>query len=188
MAPRRIQIVLALEVATSWRSTNGAARNTPADPRDEHCKPTVGSAAGPWRASQARHQYRTDERGQVCGQAKTPAVPRLEDLYPQSCQRHRGYGSVCRADNLVSFALRFIDHGAWPAANSMVWRHIASNRGMDRKSDHGSMRLGTSSPLSHPRPGSGLWRGLHPKTTINRHSRSTDRRRAPHGKTDMPNG
>jgi hypothetical protein len=42
----------------SWRSTNGAARNTPADPRDEHCKPTVGSAAGPWRASQARHQYR----------------------------------------------------------------------------------------------------------------------------------
>jgi len=32
LAPRRIQIVLALEVATSWRSTNGAARNTPADP------------------------------------------------------------------------------------------------------------------------------------------------------------
>jgi hypothetical protein len=85
-----------------------------------------------------------------------------------------GYGSVCRADNLVSFALRFIDHGARPAADSMVWRHIASNRGMDRKSDHGSMRLGTSSPLSDPRPESGLWRGLHPKTAINRHSRSTD--------------
>src|SRR5258705_2197063 len=76
----------------------------------------------------------------------------------------------------ISFrlALRIIDHGAWPAADSMVWRHIASNRGMDRKSDHGSMRLGTSSPLSDPRPGSGLWRGLHPKTAINRHSRSTD--------------
>jgi nicotinamidase-related amidase len=42
LAPRRIQIVLALEVATSWRSTNGAARNTTADPRDEHCKSTVG--------------------------------------------------------------------------------------------------------------------------------------------------
>jgi hypothetical protein len=38
LAPRRIQIVLALEVASSWRSTNGAARNTPADPRDEHCQ------------------------------------------------------------------------------------------------------------------------------------------------------
>jgi hypothetical protein len=74
----------------------------------------------------------------------------------------------------ISFRLLFIDHGAWPAADSMVWRHIASNRGMDRKSEHGSMRLGTSSPPSDPRPGSGLWRGLHPKNAINRHSRSTD--------------
>ena len=29
----------------------------------------------------------------------------------------------------------------------MVWRHSASDRRMDRKSDHGSLRLGTSSPL-----------------------------------------
>src|ERR1700745_3171327 len=46
------------------------------DPREEHCKPTVGRAAGPWSASQAQPQYRTDERCQVYGQAKTPAVPR----------------------------------------------------------------------------------------------------------------
>jgi hypothetical protein len=32
---------------------------------------------------------------------------------------------------------------------SVVWRHSASNRRMDRKSGHGSMRLGTGSPLSH---------------------------------------
>src|ERR1700686_4574640 len=49
------------------------------------------------------------------------------------------------------------DHGAWPAADSMVWRHIASDRRMDCKSAHGSMRLGTGSPLSDPRSGRGLW-------------------------------
>jgi hypothetical protein len=69
LASRGIQIVLALEVATSWRSANGAARNTPADPGDEHRKSTLGRAARPRRASQARHRYRTDERGQVYGEA-----------------------------------------------------------------------------------------------------------------------
>src|SRR6266404_4399623 len=92
----------------------------------------------------------------------------------KSCRRHRGDGSVRRPDNLVSFALRLADHGAWPAADSLVWRHIASDRTMDRKSAHGSMRLGTGSPLSDPRSGRGLWRALRPKTSINGHSRSTD--------------
>jgi hypothetical protein len=55
----------------------------------------------------------------------------------------------------------------------VVWRHSASDRRMDRKSGHGSMRLGTSSPLSDPRSGRCLWRGLHPKTSIDGHSRST---------------
>src|SRR5437879_5490228 len=35
----------------------------------------------------------------------------------------------------------------------MVWRYIASDCTMDRKSAHGSMWLGISSPLSDPRPG-----------------------------------
>jgi len=39
--------------------------------------------------------------------------------------------------------------------DSMVWRHIASDRRMDSKSAHGSMRLGTSYALSDPRPGTG---------------------------------
>jgi hypothetical protein len=56
----------------------------------------------------------------------------------------------------------------------VVWRHGASDLRMDRKSDHGSLRLGTSSPISDPRSGWGLWRGLHPKTSINGHSRSTN--------------
>src|SRR5258705_11551297 len=101
MAPCRVQIVLELEVAARWWPTNRTAGDTQAYPRDEYCQSAVGSATDSWRTAQARHQYRTDERGQVYGQAKTPAVPRLEDLYPRPCRRHRGYGSVCRADNLV---------------------------------------------------------------------------------------
>src|ERR1700758_3426736 len=108
------------------------------------------------------------------GEAERAAVPRREHLPPQSCRRHRGDGSVRRSDDLVSFALRPIDHGAWPAADSMVWRYTASDRGMDRKSAHGSLWLGTSSPLSNPRSGWGLWRGLHPTASINGYSRSTD--------------
>src|SRR6476620_1818310 len=124
MASRWLPIILALEIESAGWQANNSVGDTPACPRDEHFKPTVGSAAGPWRASQARHQYRTDERCQVYGQAKTPAVPRLADFYPQSCRRHRGDGSVCRADNLVSVALGFTDHPTWPAANPMVGRNI----------------------------------------------------------------
>jgi hypothetical protein len=67
----------------------------------------------------------------------------------KSCRRHRRDGSVRRTDNLISSALRLIDCGAGSMADFMVWRHSASDRGMDRKSDHGSLRLGISSPLSH---------------------------------------
>jgi len=80
---------------------------------------------------------------------KRPAIPRLEDVPSQSCRRHRRDGSVRRTDNLISSALRLADHGAWSTADFMVWRHSASDRRLDRKSDHGSLRLGTSSPLSH---------------------------------------
>src|ERR1700687_4717894 len=93
---------------------------------------------------------------------------------PNDSRRHRGDGSVRRPDNLVSFALRLADHRAWPAADTLVWRHIASDRRMDGKSAHGSMRLGTGSPLSDPRSGRGLWLALRSKTSINGHSRSTD--------------
>jgi hypothetical protein len=42
----------------------------------------------------------------------TRTVSRLEHLYPKSYRLHRGDGYVCRADNLVSSALRPADHGA----------------------------------------------------------------------------
>jgi transposase InsO family protein len=36
--------------------------------------------------------------------------PRLEDVPPQSCRRHRGDGSVRRTDDLISLALWLVNH------------------------------------------------------------------------------
>src|SRR5580704_14162949 len=157
MASRRLPFILAMEIESAGWQANSSVGDAQAYPRDEHRQSAVGSASDPWRAPQARRRYWTDERGQVHGQATRPAVPRLEDIPPQSCGRDRCDGYVRRADNLVSPALWIADHGARPATYSLVWRHSASNRRMDRKSGHGSLRVGTGSPLSHSRPGRRLW-------------------------------
>src|SRR6202035_1208023 len=133
MASRWLPIILALEIESAGWQANSSVGDTQAYPRDGHCQSAVGSAADPWRTPQARHRYRTDQRGQVHGQAKRPAIPRLEDVPSQSCRRHRRDGSVRRTDNLISYALRLFDHGAWPTADLMVWRHSASERRMDRE-------------------------------------------------------
>src|SRR6476659_9358617 len=69
------------------------------------------------------------------------------------------------------YGLLIMGHGR----RQILWFGVTAHpdRRMDRKSGHGSMRLGTSSPLSDPRSGRCLWRGLHPKTSIDGHSRST---------------
>ena len=51
MAPRRLQIVLALEVEAPWRPTSCTAGDTQAYPPDERRKSVVGSTEDPWRAS-----------------------------------------------------------------------------------------------------------------------------------------
>src|SRR5882757_2298450 len=89
--------------------------------------------------------------------AKRSAVPRVEDVPPQSCRRHRRDGSVRRADNLVPPALWFVDHGAWQTTGHMVRSNDASERGMDRKPDNGSLRMGAASPLSDPRSRWSVW-------------------------------
>src|SRR6267142_2014045 len=134
----------------------------------------MGSAADPWRVAQARDRNWADECGQVYGQEARTTVARLEDFPSQSCGWDRCDRSVRRADNLVSFALWTADRGARPTTDRMARRHSASDRGMDRKSDYGSFRLGTSSPLSDPRSRSGLWECLHPTTSIDGHSRPTN--------------
>jgi hypothetical protein len=56
LASRGFPVVLALEVETPWWPAEGATRNTPADPRDEHRKSTLGRAAHPRR-------YTASDRG-----------------------------------------------------------------------------------------------------------------------------
>src|SRR6202047_3199992 len=146
MASRRLPFILAMEIESAGWQGNSSVGDTQAYPRDEHCQSAVGSASDPWRTPQARRRYRTDQRRQVHGQATRPAVPRLEDIPPQSRRWDRCDGYVRRADNLVSPALWIADPGARQATYPVVWRHSASNRRMDRKSDYGSMRVGTGSP------------------------------------------
>src|ERR1700752_5446540 len=92
---------------------------------------------------------RSDRRAwlNIC-QAERSAVPRVEDVPPQSCRRYRRDRSVRRADNLVPSALWFVDHGAWQTTGHMVRSNDASDRGMARKPDNGSLRMGAASPLS----------------------------------------
>src|ERR1700733_7541415 len=149
MASRWLPLILAMEIESAGRQASSSVADTQAYPRDEHCQSAVGGASDSWRTPQARRRYRTDQRGQVHGQATRPAVPRLEDVPPQPRGWDRGDGYVRRADNLVSPALWIAEHGAPPPSYSVLWRHSASDRRMDRKSGHGSMRVGTGSPLSH---------------------------------------
>src|ERR1035438_2914142 len=79
MAPRRLQIVLALEVEAPWWPTN-CTGDTQAYPRDEHRQSAVGGAADPRRVAQARKRCRTDECGQIYGQKTRTTVARLEDV------------------------------------------------------------------------------------------------------------
>ena len=100
------------------------------------------------------------KRGVAIGQtsvAKYMAKRRVEDVPPQSCRRHRRDRSVRRSDHLVPSALWFVDHGAWQTTGPMVRSNNASDRGMDCKPAHGSLRMGAASPLSDPRSRCSLW-------------------------------
>ena len=61
---------LALEIATLLRSTNGVV----GDSRDEHRQSILGSTENSWRASQAWHRFRPDQRRQVDGTQEGTSV------------------------------------------------------------------------------------------------------------------
>src|SRR5882762_6914614 len=125
-----------------WKSRHRCGRptvlleNSPADPRDEHRQPVVGSAENPWRASQARHRDRPDQRHQVYGAEEGPSLAGMEDVPSQPCGWHCRNGPLRRADNLVPTALWFADHGPRPAADPVVWGDGAPDGRMDRQSAH----------------------------------------------------
>src|ERR1700730_1108479 len=136
MAPCGLPFVLALEVATAWWPATSSAGNSPADPRDEHRQPVVGSAENPWRASHPGHGARPDQRRQVYGAEEGPSLAGMEDVPLQPCGWHCRNGPLRRADNLVPAALWFADHGPWPAADPVVWDDRAPDGRMDRQSAH----------------------------------------------------
>jgi hypothetical protein len=72
MAPRRVQIVLALEIETSSWPTNCTAGDTQAHPRDERCQSAMGSAADPRRVAQAWHPDRADEVAKYMARRRGP--------------------------------------------------------------------------------------------------------------------
>ena len=72
MASRWLPFILAMEIESAGWQANSPVGDTQAYPRDEHCQSSVGSASNPWRTPQARHRYRTNQRGQVHGQATRP--------------------------------------------------------------------------------------------------------------------
>jgi hypothetical protein len=52
------------KIEAALRTTGRDGRNTPAHPPDQRRQSVVGSTENPWRASQAWHRCRSDQRGQ----------------------------------------------------------------------------------------------------------------------------
>ena len=107
MAPRRVQIVLAVEVAAPWWPTNYSACDTQAYPRDEHCQSAVGSAADPWRTPQDRHRPKAGGHSSAITLMGSPRW---------TCSSYR------QSHFVISSARRLVNCGAWSTADFMVWR------------------------------------------------------------------
>ena len=63
-----------------------------------HRQSVVGSAENPWRASQAWHRDRPDQRRQVYGAEEGPSLAEMEDVPSQPCGWHlsQWISSSCR--------------------------------------------------------------------------------------------
>src|ERR1700722_6622846 len=73
-------IALAMEIEAALRTTGRDGRNTPAYPPDERRQSVVGSTEDPWRASQARHRCRPDQRGQIYSAEEGSSLAGMEFL------------------------------------------------------------------------------------------------------------
>src|SRR5258706_2228909 len=63
-----------MEIEAPLRTTGRGGRNTPAYPPDERRQSVVGSTEDPWRAAQAWHRCRPDQRGQIYGAEEGSSV------------------------------------------------------------------------------------------------------------------
>src|SRR5260370_38931263 len=98
-----------MEIEAPLRTTGRDGRNTPAYPPDERRQSVVGSTEDPWRASEAWHRCRPDQRGQIYGAGEGPSLAGMEDVPSYPCCWDCRDGPVRAADNLVSAALSLAD-------------------------------------------------------------------------------
>src|ERR1700676_3990453 len=78
-------VVLAMEIQAALRTTGRDGRDTRAYPPDERRQSVVGSTEDPWRASQAWHRCRPDQRGQIYGAEESSSLAGMEDVPSQPC-------------------------------------------------------------------------------------------------------
>ena len=96
LASCRFSLVLALEVEVTQRQTNGPARNSPTDPRDEPRQSAVGRSQDPSRTSEAWHRRWPNVGRQIHGKAQTAAIPRARTI---DCERpHDSVASMIDAN------------------------------------------------------------------------------------------
>jgi hypothetical protein len=149
MASRPLPFILAMEIESARWQANSSVGDTQAYPRDEHCQSAVGAP---------RIHGELLKLGVDIGQTSVAKYMVKRRAPPSQGWRTflRNHApDIAAMDMFVAPTISFrLVYGllimvAPPATYSVVWRHSASNRRMDRKSGHGSMRLGTGSPLSH---------------------------------------
>ena len=153
LAPRRISVILALEVEEPSWLTGDPVRTSPLDPSDQPRKSIMGSSKYPRGASEARHRRRADQCRQVpvsprTWRAEGTGIPGLADVSPQPRRRYRRDGSVRGVDHFFPAPLRIADHGAWPAANAMARGDRTSDCGVDRQSARAGHRPGETASIS----------------------------------------
>jgi transposase InsO family protein len=108
LAPRRLPLLLALEIKSTGWPTQDSIGDSSAHSRRESCEPDLGCTADPRRTPHARHRCRANDRSQIHGEAKATAVARMEDLSSQSHRWHRVDGFVCRPHGVVSAVIRIV--------------------------------------------------------------------------------
>src|SRR6516165_10516593 len=91
-----------------------------------------------------------------------------------TCRRYCCDGPFRSSDNLVPTAIWIADHGPWPAADPLVWRHRASDGRMDRQPTHSGLWLGANPSLPDQGPRWRRRRNCHTSSQVHRYSRSPD--------------
>src|SRR5258706_1789706 len=101
LASCRLPSVLALEIKTAHWPSKDPAGNPSSHSQDESRQPIVGRATDSWRASQARHRYRTNHRCKIYGGGEADPVPTVGDNSSISPLPHTLAGAARWSDQVL---------------------------------------------------------------------------------------